>query len=197
MSVVTASKRPASPSTISELLALPDADRFELVDGELLPKEAASGRHGEAQLSLAIVLQQFRRGGGRGGGPGGWIFGSEVLIQFSESQARRPDVAGWTRERLPAMPSEVPVTVIPDWVCEVLSTNRADDLVAKMRLYHQSNVRHYWVIDPEAETLAVYRWHPDGYLHLLGAQKGERVRAAPFEAIELAVGVLFGDDDAG
>ena len=183
MSVVTAKKRPAVPATVADLLALPEADRYEIVDGELVPKEGASGRHGEAQLSLAVMLQQFRRGGGRGGGPGGWLFGSEVLIQFDEDQVRRPDVAGWRRARLPAMPAEVPITLIPDWVCEVLSTNRADDLVAKMRVYHQSQVPHYWVIDPEAETLAVYRWHQDGYLHLLGAQKGERVRAEPFDAI--------------
>jgi Uma2 family endonuclease len=195
MGVVTAKKRSGAPATVADLLALPEADRYELVDGELLPKEAASGRHGEAQLSLAIVLQQFRRGGGRAGGPGGWLFGSEVLIQFSGGQIRRPDVAGWRREHLRAMPAEVPITVIPDWICEVLSTNRADDLVTKMRLYHQSKVPHYWLIDPEVETLAVYRWHEDGYLHVVGAQKGERVKAEPFDAIELVVGVLFGDDD--
>jgi Uma2 family endonuclease len=106
-----------------------------------------------------------------------------------------PDVAGWRRERLPVLPREVPVRVIPDWICEILSTNRADDLVAKMRLYHQSRVPHYWIVDPDAETLAVFRWHEDGYLHVLGAERAERVRAEPFDAIELAVGVLFGDDD--
>ena len=194
MSVVVA-KKPIGADTLVDLLARPEAERLEIVDGHLAPKEAASARHGEAQLSLAIVLQEFRRGGGRGGGPGGWLFGSEVLVQLSASQLRGPDVTGWRRERLSAMPSEAPVLVIPDWICEVLSTNRADDLVAKMRLYHQSKVPHYWIVDPEAETLAVYRWHDDGYLHVLGAQRGERVRAEPFDAIELVVSVLFGDDD--
>lgn len=191
----TATTRPTVPATLADLLALPEADRYEIVAGELAPKEAATGRHGEAQASLIILLQSFRRGGGRGGGPGGWLFGTEVLTQFDAAQVRRPDVAGWKRARLPAMPEVVPVTVIPDWICEILSTRRADDLVAKMRLYHQSSVAHYWIIDPEAETLAVYRWHEDGYLHVLGAQKGERVKAEPFDAIELLVGVLFGDDD--
>lgn len=194
MSVVTAKRGAGAQATIAELLARPEAERYEIVDGELVPKEAASGRHGEAQFSLAIMLRQFRRAGGAQG-PGGWLFGTEVLIQFNDRQVRRPDVVGWRRERLPTMPAEVPTAVRPDWVCEILSTHRADDLVAKMRLYHQSKVPHYWVIDPEAETLAVYRWHADGYLHVLGAQKGERVRAEPFDAVELVVGVLFGDDD--
>jgi len=194
MSVVVA-KGPFGTATVAELLARPEAERLEIVDGNLSPKDAASARHGEAQLSLAILLQDFRRGGGRGGGPGGWLFGSEVLVQLNALQLRRLDVAAWRRERLAAMPAEVPVLVIPDWICEVLLTHRADDLVAKMRLYHQSKVPHYWIVDPEAETLAVYRWHEDGYLHVLGAQRGERVRAEPFDAIELVVSVLFGDDD--
>jgi hypothetical protein len=45
------------------------------------------------------------------------------------------------------------------------------------------------------ETLAVHRWHPDGYVEVLSADRDELVRAEPFEAIELRVAVLFGDDD--
>lgn len=192
---LTAKSRPGGRATLADLLALPEADRYEIVAGDLAAKEAATGRHGEAQASLIILLQSFRRGGGRVGGPGGWLFGTEVLTQFNAGQVRRPDVAGWKRARLTAMPDVVPVTVIPDWICEILSSRRADDLVGKMRLYHQARVPHYWIIDPEAETLAVYRWHEDGYLHVLGAEKGERVKAEPFDAIELHVGVLFGDED--
>ncbi len=38
------------------------------------------------------------------------------------------------------------------------------------------------------------RWSHDGYVTLLRAERGEVVRAEPFDAIELAVGTLFGDD---
>jgi Uma2 family endonuclease len=83
----------------------------------------------------------------------------------------------------------------PDWVCEVLSTNRRNDLIKKKRVYHRHEVPHYWVIDPEDETLSVYRWAPEGYIELLAAERGETVRAEPFEAVPLRVGVLFGDDE--
>jgi hypothetical protein len=49
----------------------------------------------------------------------------------------------------------------------------------------------------EVETLVVYRWHQDGYVEVLIAERHERVRAEPFEAFELSVGVPFGDDDDG
>lgn len=40
----------------------------------------------------------------------------------------------------------------------------------------------------------VNRWHPDGYLEVLSAERGQTVRAEPFDAIEIAVGALFGDE---
>ena len=80
-------------------------------------------------------------------------------------------------------------------MCEVLSTNRQNDLVKKKRALHRHQIPHYWIIDPANETLTVYRWHADGYLEVLIADRGERVRAEPFTQTELLVGVLFGDDD--
>lgn len=177
---------------------MPEEDRYELVDGELLPKEAARGTHGRAQGEVYHTLTPYRRGsGGPPERPGGWWFAVETLIQFDARQVRKPDVSGWRRERMPQMPDEVPITLIPDWIGEILSpTNASTDTVVKMRLYHRSHVGHYWLIDPRDETLTVYRWTEEGYLYVLGAQRGERVRAEPFEAIDLQVGVLFGDDEA-
>lgn len=63
------------------------------------------------------------------------------------------------------------------------------------QIYHLRQVPHYWILDPVAETLLVYRWGPDGYIEVLAAQRGERVRAEPFQSIEMAVGVFFGDDE--
>lgn len=85
--------RPAGLATLDDLLAIPEPQRFhELIEGVLVEKEAASAKHGEAQLSLGILLRPFRRGGA--GGPGGWVFASEVEVWFSEHTTLRPDVAG-------------------------------------------------------------------------------------------------------
>lgn len=196
MSAAAAKRLPTRPATMEDLLAMPEEDRYEIVDGELLPKEAARGEHGHAQGRTFRLLGPFdRRSGGPPERPGGWWFASEVLIDFGPRQRRRPDVVGWRRERVPERPMGIPVTLIPDWICEILSSNRATDLVDKMSLYHQAAVPHYWIIDPEAETLTVYRWHTDGYIHLLGARRSERVRAEPFQAMVLPVGAFFGDDE--
>lgn len=182
----------APPGPIDEE-AIPDG--FELVDGQLVEKET-SGEHGRTQNALSAKLFRHfdRRPGGRH--PGGWWFATEVLVDFGAGQRLRPDVAGWRREKMPAPPSGTVIRVIPDWTCEILSTsNPNNDIVKKRRIYHQNRVGHYWIVEPLAQRLEVYRWHSDGYLQVLTAQRDERVRAEPFDAIEIPVGVLFGDEE--
>jgi Uma2 family endonuclease len=182
-------------ATLADLLAIPEAiRRHEIIDGNLVEKQAASGPHGEAQFKLCEQLRPYnRRPGGRL--PGGWRFVTEVEILFTETQILRPDVAGWRRERLPVMPREVPIRVRPDWVYEILSTNKHNDLVKKKRAYHRAEVGHYWLLDPDEQTLVVHRWHADGYVDVLNAERDERVRAEPFDGIELRVATLFDDDN--
>lgn len=186
---------PIRPATIADLLAIPEERRrHEIIEGVLVEKEAASGRHGGAQGRLFRQLGPYdRRPGGRS--PGGWWFATEVEIQLADTEVFRPDVAGWRRDRLEVLPAEVPLLIRPDWICEVLSTNRRNDLIKKKRAYHRYEVGHYWLVDPVEETLAAYRWHPDGYVEVLIADREERVRAEPFGEIELKVSTLFGEDD--
>lgn len=190
---VTARKGPG-PATLEDLLAIgDDVRRHELIEGELVEKEAASGKHGGTLIRIARTLGPFDRRT-RPTGPSGWIFASDVDVYFDPHNTLRPDVVGWRRERLDELPGVVPVRVVPDWTCEVLSTNKRNDLVKKKRVYHRLRVGHYWIADPSDETLAVYRWAEEGYLEVLTAERGERVRAEPFDALELDIGVLFGDD---
>jgi Uma2 family endonuclease len=136
----------------------------------------------------------FDRRGGGAGGPGGWWLATEVDIVL-DGRGYRPDVAGWRRERMPSPGKERPVAIRPDWLCEIVSeSNRAVDTVTKLRRYHQAGVPHYWILDQVDRTLTVHRHTPDGYLVALRAVAEERVRAEPFDAIELQVAVLLGDD---
>ena len=80
-------------------------------------------------------------------------------------------------------------------MCEVLSpSNARDDQVGKFETYRRCGVPHHWIVDPTLRTLRVHRFTPEGYLVVLNAVSGQRVRAEPFDAIELDVGVLFGED---
>ena len=183
-------------ATADDFWAIPEAERFhELIGGELIQKATPSGEHGDAQAGIVgAVRTPFQRARGRGG-PGGWWIATEVEVRLETDEIVRPDVAGWRRERCPERPTGSPVHVRPDWACEVISpSNSTHDTIKKLRLYHRVEVPHYWLVDPRDATLTIMRWSADGYITVLRAERGDVVRAEPFEAIELAVGTLFGDD---
>lgn len=177
------------------LIALGDAP-FEVLGGELVRKADPSAEHGDAQASIAATVRPpFHRRSGGPGGPGGWWILTEVDVELAPNDIVRPDLAGWRRERVPERPTGRPLRQRPDWICEILSSSNAKtDLVDKLALYARTKVPHYWIVDPQTETLTVHRLVPDGYLIALRAGREAIVRAEPFDAIELRVGTLFGDD---
>ena len=183
-------------ATLADFWAIAEGERFhELIGGQLSEKAAPSGEHGDAQAGVVgAVRSPFQRPVGRGG-PGGWWIATEVEVLFEPGDVVRPDVVGWRRERCPGRPTGISIEVRPDWICEIVSpTNATDDTVKKLRLYHRVAIPHYWLVDPRESTLTVMRWSPDGCVTVMRAERGEVVRPEPFDAIELAVGTLFGDD---
>jgi len=187
---------PKKTATLTDYLAIPEEDRHhEILDGELVQKTQPTARHGNAQLKLGVALDPFnRRGGGPPERPGGWWIFAEVDILL-DGAPLRPDVTGWRRDRVPELTDDLFVRAPPDWICEVLSTsNPTRDRVRKKRIYHRHRIAHYWIVDPAETTLTVYRWQSEGYLELVIAERSDVVRAEPFDAIEIRVGTLFGDD---
>ena len=106
-----------------------------------------------------------------------------------------PDLAGWRRERVSELPDAVAVEIVPDWVCEVLSpATAAVDRTDKMAIYAREKVPYVWLVDPILQTLEVFRLlGPQGktYEELAAFRGDTRVRAEPFDAIELDSAALW------
>ena len=107
-----------------------------------------------------------------------------------------PDLAGFRRERMADAlgPSDAPAyyDVAPDWVCEILSpSTEATDRSKKMRIYRREGVGHAWLVNPITRTLEVYRLETGRWVLLDTFEDDAVVRAEPFDAIELALAVLW------
>ena len=192
--------RASRRATIKDWLAIPEEQRAELIEDRIVYQGMPGPVHGRAQSKVNGRLSEpYDRRPGSGDRPGGWWLSIDVDMEVG-GMGCRPDVLGWRRDRHTSMPAPDArglVTAAPDWICEVLSRSTAHmDMGPKRLGYHRAKVEHYWLLDPQNSTLTVLRWTPEGYLVALVAGRGERVHAAPFEAIEIDVGQLLGDDEA-
>ncbi len=94
---------------------------------------------------------------------------------------------------MPEVPDVAAFTLVPDWVCEVLSKSTADyDREEKMPIYAREGVRHAWLVDPIAKTLEVYTLGADGrWGEPIRHGGADVVRAVPFDAIGLDLSALW------
>ncbi len=176
------------PATYEDLVALPENMVGQIIGGELIAHPRPGSRHGYASSRLGAMTELFASGSG---GPGGWWILDEPELLLS-GDTLIPDLAGWREERLPSLPDVPRFELAPDWVCEILSPSTARvDRVLKRHVYAREGVQFLWYVDPAAKVLEALQLR-DGTWRDVGAWGGDsRVRAAPFEAVELDLSRLW------
>ena len=183
---------PRERATRADLEALPESVVGELIAGVLHTFPRPRPRHARAASGLGgDLVGPYDRGRG---GPGGWWILDEpgVALAALDIEEIVPDLGGWRRERLPALP-EGSITLAPDWVCEVLSpTTRAHDLKRKRPLYAQAGVGWMWIVDADARTLTASRLHDGRWLELGSWSDDDVVRIEPFDAVAIHLADLWG-----
>jgi Uma2 family endonuclease len=173
-------------ATYEDLLKVPDTMVAEILDGELYATPRPAFPHARATSVMGSDLGgPFDRPPGGSDGPGGWWILDEPELHLGPDVVV-PDLAGWRRERVPRLPHAAFFDVAPDWACEAVSPATAStDRVRKMRIYARESVGHLWLVEPLATTLEVYRLENGRWVVASTHGGSERVRAEPFEAIEL------------
>lgn len=181
-------------ATYQDVLDAPVHRVAQVIDGELhvLPRPR------RAHLRSASGLGSFLFGAFQVGvnGPGGWtiLFEPELHVGL-DPDILVPDLAGWRAGRLVDKDDEDEpfITVIPDWICEVLSPGTLRiDRMKKMPIYAREGVRHVWLVEPHAQTVEVFRLEGSSYL-LLGTFGGDdAVAAEPFAEAPIPPAYLWG-----
>ena len=193
------SPTPAEPETMKratyeDVLNAPENKVAEILDGELFLSPRPAPRHAVVSSRLGFDIGgPFDRGSG---GPGGWWILDEPELHFGE-QIVVPDLAGWRRERMPAVPEEAFFSLAPDWICEVLSpSTERIDRSRKLRTYAAAGVAHAWLVKPTDRTLEVLRLRDGAWTIVAVWEDAAVVRAEPFEAIDLELGRLWPEPPA-
>lgn len=186
-----------APSVEAAFLAAPEEMVAEILEGELSLSPRPALPHAHVAMNLGgLLTPPFKFGRG---GPGGWVLLSEPELHLGPRPDKLvPDLAGWRRERLPRAVggSDAPAhyALAPDWVCEIHSERtRSRDRNKKMPIYAREGVRHLWLVEPLARTLEVHRLIEDRWVLAQSFSGEARVRAEPFEAMELELALVWSE----
>ncbi|NOT10220.1 MAG: Uma2 family endonuclease [Methylococcaceae bacterium] len=165
-------------ATYQDIIDLPENMVGELINGYLETHPRPAPKHAVASSSIgAELVSPFQKGRG---GPGGWWIIDEPECHLA-AHVLVPDLAGWRKQRMPALPETVWFEITPDWVCEVLSpsSTRLDRMI-KMPIYAELGVSYLWLVDPLLQTLETYQLHDTHWLLIGSYTDDQPVTIAPF-----------------
>jgi Uma2 family endonuclease len=154
------------PFTWQDVLATPDDGmRYEAIEGKLYVTPPPTYRHQRISLKLERALMQLLEDAGHG-----VVAHAPVGVEFPDTkEGVQPDILFVSRGRLEIV-SEDWIRGAPDLVIEILSPATAErDRGLKRKLYERHGVGEYWIVDPDAEEVEVWRF-------AAGARRPERCR---------------------
>ena len=136
-----------------------DGQRHELIDGEHYVSPSPKIPHQQIAGNLHWLLRRHLESD-----PRGQVFFAPLDVIFSRFDVVEPDLLYVSHERAEGVLGEAWVEGSPDLVIEIGSqSTHARDETIKLHLYERAGVAEYWVVDPRAESVRVYRRTADGF----------------------------------
>jgi Uma2 family endonuclease len=150
--------------TIAEFEQLPEdaAYRTELLRGRIVRSPRPATFHGLLAARVIVRLNEF----GETTACGVVVADPGIVLSRNPDTVRGPDVAFFSRERIPENAYDVTFWGLPDLAVEINSpSNRASEIQEKVTEYLDAGVRMVWVVDAPTESVTVYR--ADGSANIL------------------------------
>jgi Uma2 family endonuclease len=176
--------------TDEEFMALPDGDRYELVNGELIIVGNSGMEHGNLGAFLCGLLEIYARRNKLGS-----TFDSSTAFTMKTGNKRSPDISFVAKDRLKGL-KKLPKGFFqgaPDLAVEIISpSNTFDEIHTKIVEYFDSGSKLVWVIHPDEESVLVYhKPQPDKLLQRTDSLDGETI----IPGFTVPVAELFADLD--
>ena len=175
--------------TYDDYVLIPeDSQRHEILDGEHYVTPAPTLEHQEAAGALYASLRAFVRKHRLGR-----VFVAPLDVLFSVNDVAQPDVVFVSNERAGIL-RKPNIQGAPDLVIEILSpsTRRRDEDI-KRPMYEHFGVLEYWMVDPEARRVSVFRHNGSGFDPALefSTEAGDVLTTPLLPGLEIRVGEIF------
>jgi Uma2 family endonuclease len=159
---------------------------FEVLNGEPLTVPPPGIHHQRAVLKLAAMLLEKLENKGLG-----TILGAPCNVMLTPWDIVRPDILFVRSERTGIIGDQI-VLGSPDLVIEILAEQTKErDRRDKRKIYAESGIPEYWIVDPEEESVEILIWSEIGYISAGTAGKGSRLSSVLFPDLKLSLSKFF------
>ena len=180
---------PSPKLTYEDYILFPeDGRRHEIIDGEHYVTAAPFIRHQRVSWRLGGYFFKFLEEH-----PLGEFFQAPVDVLLSPHDIVQPDLLFVSTERAHILKKRY-VRGAPDLVVEILSeSTRRLDQALKLRRYERFGVRECWLVDPDRNTVTVYRLRDGVFVRVtdLSAAAGDVLTTPILPGLEIRLAVLF------
>ena len=130
---------------------LPEGAPYELIRGHLVVSPSPTVQHQRLVRKLSRALDDHVQRSDAGGE----VLFAPMDVPLSDDTVVQPDVLYVSGERADRI-GEQETNGAPDLIMEVVSPSTSHrDVFDKKRLYEETEVREYWIADPDSETVEV------------------------------------------
>ncbi len=187
--------------TWEDFQALPEDDRRELVDGELLELEVPTWLHEHIVIRLAYFLTAW------GLEQGAVVIGSAYRVRISRHQGFNPDLQLYLADNPHRGQAQGLEQGHPDLAVEVISpgpggceaepgettspSSRRHDRLTKVEGYARIGTPEYWIVDPEVRSIERLVLRDGLYFLAGGAAEDEVFRPTAFDGLEIPLAKLW------
>ncbi len=146
--------------TYEDYLLFPDdGTRHELIDGDHFVTPSPNTKHQRVSRNLLTTLASFVKKHGVGE-----VFDAPYDVVLAEDNVVQPDLLFVSRARSNIV-TEANVQGAPDLTVEILSdATRKKDELTKRKLYERFDVQEYWIVDPDLESVKVFRKEKEAFV---------------------------------
>lgn len=166
-----------------------DGQRYEVIDGVLHQSPPPCPKHQRAVLRLASSIQLHLDQTPDSGEV--FVAPIDVLLPDRGTPVQ-PDIVYLDATRVDLIREEN-IVGAPNLLVEVLSpSNWIDDRRLKFELYAESGISEYWVVDPDRETVEIFRLDGGSYRCAQKLDGDESAHSEEIPGFEIGLPQIFG-----
>ena len=143
--------------TITDIYALPEGERAELIDGKMYMMAPPSRIHQKLIMELSATIRDYVKK--NGGSCEVYPAPFAVFLNKDDKNYVEPDISViCDKNKL----TDKGCSCAPDWIIEIVSPSSTRmDYFVKLFKYRSSGVREYWIVNPMKKTVQTYSFEDE------------------------------------